>query len=182
MSKTNYDQAKEQIREASKRKPPKKRKPLPDYERKVLGWLSQVDLDDRRRKFSGPAHAIVKKSFSYRNANGLQNAICRLIHLCNGDANRINVMGRKVKKGDKWVWIPSTTKKGTGDILASLQGRSLEIEVKFGKDRQSEAQKERQEFVISRGGIYIVAKSLHDVITFLNHNFSNLPIKLPSNQ
>jgi hypothetical protein len=52
----------------------------------------------------------------------------------------------------------STTTNGTADISATINGRSVKIEVKIRKDRQSQAQKEYQAAIERAGGIYIVAK------------------------
>jgi hypothetical protein len=58
----------------------------------------------------------------------------------------------------------NTLTKGIADILGcTKQGLALAIEVKIGKDRQSEYQKEFEEHYKKRGGIYIVATKLEDV-------------------
>jgi len=58
--------------------------------------------------------------------------------------------------------IPSSGTKGTSDIKAIIQGRMVAIEVKIGKDRQSEAQKSYQSMVEKAGGLYWIVKSFED--------------------
>ena len=67
------------------------------------------------------------------------------------------------------MFTPSTGTKGSADISAIIQGRSVKIEVKFGKDRQSEVQKQYQESVESAGGIYYIAKDFDSFILFYNN-------------
>ena len=42
------------------------------------------------------------------------------------------------------------------------------IEIKFGSDRQSKAQKEYQKFIESSGGIYLVVKTFEDFYNWFN--------------
>jgi hypothetical protein len=48
---------------------------------------------------------------------------------------------------------------GSADIAATINGRSVKIEVKHGKDRQSEAQRRYQEAIERAGGLYVIATS-----------------------
>jgi VRR-NUC domain len=59
--------------------------------------------------------------------------------------------------------------KGSSDIIGvGLGGKFIAIEVKTGKARQSEQQKNFQNMVNSMGGIYIVARSIQDVRDMVN--------------
>jgi Holliday junction resolvase len=49
-------------------------------------------------------------------------------------------------------------KRGLADIWATYQGKSLQIEVKIGADRQSEDQIKVQQQQEEAGGLYFVAK------------------------
>jgi len=55
-------------------------------------------------------------------------------------------------------WTKGTGTPGSADISATIYGRSVKIEVKIGKDRQSEAQKNYQAMIERSGGTYIIAK------------------------
>jgi len=83
-------------------------------------------------------------------ANGLTAYICNYLNWMGHRATRINVSGRKVK--DKW--IRSTTRKGTADISATINGKSVMIEIKIGKDKASEHQLAEQIKERNAGGIY----------------------------
>ena len=46
--------------------------------------------------------------------------------------------------------------KGSADISATIQGKSIKIEIKWGKDRQSPAQAKYQAEIEKAGGIYLI--------------------------
>lgn len=59
--------------------------------------------------------------------------------------------------------------KGSADIIGvGFGGKFIAIEVKTGKSKQSEFQKNFQNMVTSLGGIYIVARSVDDVRAMIN--------------
>lgn len=98
-----------------------------------------------------------------RKANGLTRFITNYINWIGFRATRVSSAGRmvdsvvteqsgtrlKVKK-----FIPSTTRKGTADISATIKGRAVMWEVKVGKDRPSEAQLKEQAREQQAGGYY----------------------------
>jgi len=69
----------------------------------------------------------------------------------------------RTKKG---TWTKGTGTKGTSDIKAYLPngGRLMAIEVKYGRDKQSEHQKQYQQRIEQMGGIYIIAHTVNDVV------------------
>lgn len=69
------------------------------------------------------------------------------------DSQAIKVLSRVIKFGVE----------GQADISGIIGpfGRMLQIEVKAGRDRQSEAQQNFEAMVTQRGGVYIIA---HDVL------------------
>ncbi|KAF2380358.1 hypothetical protein BSN82_16780, partial [Acinetobacter baylyi] len=56
-------------------------------------------------------------------------------------------------------WTKGTGTPGSADISATIKGRSVKIEVKYGKDRQSQAQKDYQKAIEKAGGTYIIVKT-----------------------
>ncbi len=58
---------------------------------------------------------------------------------------------------------------GQGDISGIIgpHGKRLEIEVKYGKDRQTIVQQSFQLMIEKYGGLYILARSLDDVVKAL---------------
>lgn len=108
-------------------------------------------------------------------ANGLTQFVVNFLDWNGSYGNRINTVGRVIKAGRdiqtingtikaKTVMIKSATKRGTADVQAVINGRSLALEIKVGKDRMSEAQLKQQQAVQNAGGYYYV---IRDVDTFL---------------
>jgi len=87
---------------------------------------------------------------SVAKANGLTKYITNFLFWKGHRATRVNVQGRIVKG----KWIPSTTRKGTADISATIKGRSVMIEIKVGSDRPRPEQLLEQERERRSGGIY----------------------------
>jgi hypothetical protein len=112
------------------------------------------------------------------SANGLTKCIIFWINAMGGQAERISNQGqyREGKKIDVGTgeiaytkqlpgkWTPGQGTKGTADISATIRGRSVKIEVKYGRDVQSDAQKQYQEMIEKAGGVYIIAKSFDDFV------------------
>ena len=105
-------------------------------------------------------------------ANSLTGAILNYIRMTGGHAERVNNIARQVttKTGAK-VFIPSANFRGTADIhackkvqLVEAVGQFVAIEVKIGKDKQSEAQAYYQECVEGAGGVYIIASDIDQFI------------------
>ncbi len=84
-------------------------------------------------------------------------------------AYRLNNVG--IWDEAKQVHRKGNTEKGLPDIIACFHGRCVWIEVKAGKDRQSDDQKKRQFELERAGGVYLIARSTDDFIKFFN-NFS----------
>jgi hypothetical protein len=117
-----------------------------------------------------PPDYIPKTMYKDSTANGLTRAICDFINYQGYQAERINTMGTAREKkttAGKVIgvtWTKGTSTAGSADISATIKGRSVKIEVKIGKDRQSEAQKRYQENIERAGGIYIIAKDFDSFV------------------
>jgi hypothetical protein len=116
-----------------------------------------------------PTYAVPRKKLTDKTSNGLQNAILAYFKYRNIKAWRqrsegrylpgqqvTNVIGQTIttRKG-KFIPLGKSGGIGLGDVVAVLPpyGRSLHIEVKVGKDRQRETQKQFQIELESSGGI-----------------------------
>jgi hypothetical protein len=124
-----------------------------------------------------PRYALSAPKYEDKTANGLTKCIIEFLQLSNHQAERINTMGRPIdnrkqvtdvigrtKTIGSMTWGKSTATKGSADISATIQGRSVKIEVKIGKDRQSEDQKVYQTNIEKSGGQYWIAKNFDDFI------------------
>jgi biotin-(acetyl-CoA carboxylase) ligase len=103
-----------------------------------------------------PDYAFAPRKFRDDSANGLTSCIVKYITFRGGFASRINSTGVYNQKLRKY--IPGTSRKGLADIMATYKGKSLHIEVKIGKDRQSEYQMKVEADVMRSGGLYFIAK------------------------
>lgn len=122
--------------------------------------------DNRRRNPNFPEAYRPPAKYEDRTANGLTKCVIDFINLSGYQAERIASSGRVIKSKGREFWIPGSTRNGTADISATIKGRSVKIEVKIGKDKQSEDQKDYQAEVERAGGIYIIVKSFNDLYTW----------------
>ena len=123
-----------------------------------------------------PEHCLAKTAWSDKTANGLTKMIVSFIQMSGYQAERINTMGnyRAAKKYTnmdgvtrtigKGTWTRSGSTLGSADISATIKGRSVKIEVKIGRDSQSQLQKAYQQAVENAGGTYIIAKDFDQFI------------------
>lgn len=131
-----------------------------------------------------PPHAVPKKAFTDKTANGLTNAILEYFKLKGVKAWRqrsegrylpgaeiTNVLGQRIttRKG-KFIPLGKAGGKFSADITGVWppHGKRMEIEVKIGKDRQSEGQKNFQKEIENAGGIYFIVRTWDDFIYNIN--------------
>ena len=130
--------------------------------------------NDIERHPSFPEAYFVKKKWDDKTANGLTKAITSFIQFNGYQAERINTMGtaRENKRTDGKVigvtWTKGTSTAGSADISATIRGRSVKIEVKVGKDRQSDAQKRYQESIERAGGVYMIARDFDTFVEWFD--------------
>jgi hypothetical protein len=112
-------------------------------------------------------HLPTPKYPDTNKANGLTRFVIDIINWTGGYANRISSTGRVIDTPIKQPsgiiltgkkYIPGTTRKGTADIHAIIQGQHWSIEIKIGKDRMSEYQHVEQKRVQAAGGNYMIVK------------------------
>ena len=122
-----------------------------------------------------PDHAVPTPKYTDKTANKLTKCVVDFINLSGGQAERISNTGRYVDERVKYKdtlghtkvigsgkWIKGSGTLGTADISAVINGRSVKIEVKIGKDRQSEHQKKYQQSIERAGGLYWIVKTFDD--------------------
>ena len=123
---------------------------------------------------SAPGHIIPLTAYTDKTANGLTKCICDFLNFDGFQAERINTMGvfRRSRRTDGTMtegqWTKGTGTPGSADISATIYGRSVKIEVKIGKDRQSEAQKNYQAMIERSGGTYIIAKDFDSFLEWFD--------------
>ena len=99
-----------------------------------------------------------------RSEREVQNAICEYLKLRGLFFWRQNTAPTYQKDRQVYRKMPKFARKGVGDILLLHKGLFVCIECKSAVGRQSEPQKEFQEDVEKNGGLYIIARSVDDVI------------------
>lgn len=110
-----------------------------------------------------PPFALVKKRFKDTTANELTKTIIFDMYWVRGGvAYRINNGATYDQK--RKVYRKGVQRRGIPDIIGIIDGRFFGIEVKIGKDRQSEYQKEIEEEINNAGGVYFIAKSYDDYL------------------
>jgi hypothetical protein len=143
---------------------------------KSLDILRELKLNDSIKEHPNvPRYAIALPKYDDKTANGLTKCIIDYLQLSDHQAERINTMGRPIdnrkqvtdvlgrtKTIGSMTWGKSTATKGSSDISATIKGRSVKIEVKIGKDRQSKDQKVYQENIEKSGGQYWIVKNFDD--------------------
>ena len=97
-------------------------------------------------------------------ANGLTRFIENYINWVGWRATRINTTGRVV--GGRYIY--GTTRRGTADISATVNGRSLMIEIKIGSDKPSEHQLKEQAKERAAGGEYFFVSTPEQFFDYLD--------------
>lgn len=128
-----------------------------------------------------PEAWLPPQKFKQNNANAVTRAIIAWVRLNGYQAERISVTGRMIdqRKTFKDVlgntrqigsvkWLKSSMQRGSADISCTIRGRSVKVEVKFGRDRQSEDQKVYQKQVEQAGGIYLTVGSFDEFYEWWN--------------
>ena len=134
-----------------------------------------------------PAYAMPKSNYTDTTANGLTKCIKDFLNFSGHQAERISTMGRVINNKKKVTdvlgrtyevgsskYIPGTGTVGSADLSAVIQGRAVKIEVKIGKDKQSEAQREYQQHIEAAGGVYIIAKDFDGFIDWYEKFIASL--------
>ena len=138
-----------------------------------------------KKKYAGmPEKYLVKTKYRDDTANGLTKCVIDFLKLKGHQAERISTTGRPIDNRKAYTdvigrtriagsieWIPGTSTRGSADVSATIKGKSVKIEVKIGRDRQSEAQKQYQRDVEAAGGIYFIVKDFSEFIIWYAANF-----------
>ena len=125
--------------------------------------MHERNFKERTPKAYADGHYFSPKIPDVRKANGLTLFICNFLNWMGHRATRINTSGRLIDATQKQPsgtvltvkkWIKGTTRRGTADISATINGRSVMIEIKVGNDKPSEYQLEEQAEERKAKGVY----------------------------
>ena len=152
----------------------------------AISELKQLKFSDSLLKYPEiPESWIPRPRYSDKTANGLTRMLLDWIRLNGGQAERISPEGRILDQRRQFTdsigrvrvfggvrRIPSSMQVGTADISATVNGRSIKLEIKVGHDKQSAAQRRYQKQIEAAGGIYLIVRNFEDFVRFFN-KFAN---------
>ena len=145
--------------------------------------LKALELESKIAKYpSMNPKYIGLTEWTDNSANSLTNSIIFYINATGNQAERIGSQGqyregKKIEVGTGEIaytkqlpgkWTKGQGTKGTADISSIINGKSVKIEVKYGRDIQSEAQKQYQNKIETAGGIYYIARDFDTFIEWYN--------------
>ena len=148
---------------------PVKKKPRPPYRKPdaVRELERMADAEVQKRYENVEAKYLCPRRFRDDDANSLTACIVKYITLKGGFASRINSTGVYDKRLGKYR--TGTQKKGIADVWATYKGLSLQIEIKAGKDRQSDVQRKVEADQTAAGGKYYLARNFTDFKTWFDN-------------
>ena len=160
----------------------------------AISKLIELKKQYNRQQYPNiPEHGLPEVKYSDNSANNLTKCIINYLELLGHSAERINVQGRRIdntkivtdvlghrKMIGSIEWQKSTGKVGRADIHAKIKHDKykfaipIEIEVKFGKDRQSEKQKAYQLEMENIGTPYVIVKTFQEFYDWFDKWYNNL--------
>jgi hypothetical protein len=141
--------------------------------------LQALELEQLKEKYPNMKESYIPKTdWKDNSANSLTKCVIAWIQFMGGQAERISSQGqyregKKIQVGTGSIaytkqlpgkWTPGQSTKGTADISATIKGRSVKIEIKYGRDVQSEVQKQYQASIERAGGVYIIVRSFDEFV------------------
>ena len=144
--------------------------------------LEQLVLEKQKEKYPSFPYPDQPK-YSDSTTNGLTKCVVDFVKIKGIHAERVSnqgqyrnnsktvtdCIGRKRKIGNG-TWTKGQGINGTADIHSIINSKPVMIEIKFGKDFQSKAQKEYQKFIEKSGGIYLVVRTFQEFYDWFNNN------------
>lgn len=148
--------------------------------------LEQLRLDHQEAKQGHPVHKYFRGEYKVKKpktAAQLEALLEEYVNLSGGKVSIISSAGRQMVTKTAITdvlgrantitdskYIPSTTVKGTPDLLGVAPGgKALAVEVKFShSDRMRPEQKIYKEAWEQAGGVFIIAKTLEQFIEIFN--------------
>lgn len=137
--------------------------PKPRYKKPDSVKQLEIDFFDwKYRQSSIPVQCRFKKAFRDDTANGLAGCIEAWAKVHGAFFQRQNSQGQYDSRLKKWR--KSGTTKGIADVQVTYRGRTYNLEIKVGRDRQSEVQKAVEKQIKAAGGHYAVIHCFNDFL------------------
>lgn len=162
----------EQILTLTAPKPKREKKPvfIPSTALKLLN-----DLADRRKREEHPDKPRLTKSY-YRDdtTNGLTECVMAWLELNDHAPARINTTGIYDEKMGRYRKSGATV--GVPDILASVEGRFVGLEIKFGADKLRPDQIAFAAKIRKSGGVFVEVRTFDGFMAWYN-NYTRPPFQ-----
>lgn len=100
--------------------------------------------------------------FDDNGTNALTKSVVAYLTMHGCRAARINTQGNYNQH--LGMFIKSGSTKGMPDVVATIRGLSVDIEVKYKKDTQSKVQKEIETAQKNAGGVYMMVRTFDDFL------------------
>lgn len=140
-----------------------KKAPKPRYQKPDS--VKQLEIEYFEYKYRNstiPVQCQFKRSFRDDTANGLAGCIEAWAKIHGAFYQRQNSQGQYDSRLK--IWRKSGTTKGIADVQVTFQGKTFNLEIKVGKDRQSEVQKEVERKIKAAGGHYAIIHCYDDFL------------------
>lgn len=140
-------------------------------EKEVKELLNQMKIAHWQKEYPNfPLSAMPKPNYQCNSTNGLTACIVDFIRFNGGYVARTNTTG--IMRAGKWTKGGGT--KGAADLNCVINGQSVQVEIKFGKDTIRPAQVKQMEKVRAAGGIFYVATDLASFYQWYVSNFQTV--------
>ena len=141
--------------------------PTPRYQKQDSVKRLEIEyFEHKYRNSTIPQQCRFKRSFRDDTANGLAGCIEAWAKIHGAFFQRQNSQGQYDSRLKKWR--KSGTTKGIADVQVTFKGKTFNMEIKVGKDRQSEVQKEVERKIKAAGGHYAVIRCFDDFLCEIN--------------
>lgn len=153
-----------------------------------MNWkdeLRQLKIEHLKRKFPAAMEAsggdqYITKPYSDQDTNSLTRCIIDFINYSPipGTCTRINTQGQRRMIKGRERWVKGSTRRGTCDIIGTIRGVYVGIEVKIGRDKPSPEQIAEKERIEKAGGKYFEAKDFPTFRQWYKDEFENTPTEV----
>ena len=144
-----------------------KKAPKPRYQKPDSVKRLEVEyFEHKYRNSTIPQQCRFKRSFRDDTANGLAGCIEAWCKVYGAFYQRQNSQGQYDSRLK--MWRKSGTTKGIADVQVTFKGKTFNLEIKIGRDRQSEIQKEVEQRIKAAGGHYAIIHCYDDFLQQIN--------------
>lgn len=143
-----------------------KQRKAPYRKPETVKELEQLANNEARQLHPTCPH-LAPRTFRDDSANNLTKCITTYLRLLGAFVSRVNNGGIYDRRLNRYR--PGTSRKGLPDIIATYKGKSIFVEVKYGRDRMSEHQERVRQEQEQSGGLWFTAHNFTEFIEWFNN-------------